>query len=56
GKKSLSSPSANVEFSNVHLKVDSCIGPVWVRSYAQLTISTSQTDSTIATYGDPMPL
>ena len=38
---------------NVHVKVDACMGPVTIRSYAQFAVSTATADNSVFVYSDP---
>ena len=53
GKKDLESSKASITAENVHVKVDACMGPVTIRSYAQLSVSTATSDNTLFVYSDP---
>ncbi|MFE5790232.1 MspA family porin [Rhodococcus erythropolis] len=45
GKKDLEAAKASIMAENVHVKVDACMGPVTIRSYAQFAVSTATSDS-----------
>ncbi|MEI4743812.1 MspA family porin [Rhodococcus erythropolis] len=45
GKKALEAAKASIMAENVHVKVDACMGPVTIRSYAQFAVSTATSDS-----------
>lgn len=45
-----------LDMQDVHLKVDACGGPVTVRSYATLAISTDIQQTQLSVYGDPYVL
>ncbi len=47
GTKKLAGPSAGLAVDGVHVKVDGCLGPVAVRSYVTVAISTPTNDNTI---------
>lgn len=38
----------------VEIKVDGCMGPVSLRSFATATMSTPTADNTTTAYGDPI--
>lgn len=43
--------SAGIKVTQVHIKVDGCVGQSFLRSYATLTGSTKDTDTVISYYG-----
>nr|WP_269432802.1 MspA family porin [Gordonia sp. HS-NH1] len=49
----LAGPSAGLTVDGVHVKVDGCLGPVAVRSYVTVAISTPLNDNTVNVYGKP---
>ena len=53
GKKDLEAAKASVTAENVHVKVDACMGPVTIRSYAQFAVSTAVSDNSVFVYSDP---
>ncbi|OZF30721.1 MspA family porin [Rhodococcus sp. 14-2483-1-2] len=53
GIKDLESSKASITAENVHVKVDACMGPVTVRSYAQFAVSTATSDNSVFVYSDP---
>ena len=53
GIKDLESSKASITAENVHVKVDACMGPVTVRTYAQFAVSTSTSDNSVFVYSDP---
>ncbi|OKA09146.1 hypothetical protein BS618_31265, partial [Rhodococcus erythropolis] len=53
GKKDLEAAKASITAENVHVKVDACMGPVTIRSYAQLAVSTATSDNSLFVYSDP---
>ncbi|WP_206508865.1 MspA family porin [Rhodococcus sp. BGS-1C] len=53
GKKDLEAAKASITVENVHVKIDACMGPVTIRSYAQLSVSTATADNTLFVYSDP---
>jgi len=40
-----------VTLKDTHIKVDGCVGQSFLRSYATLTSSTTDTDDVVAYYG-----
>ncbi|GAC67316.1 MspA family porin [Gordonia soli] len=53
GVKRLAGPRAGLTVDGVHVKVDGCLGPVAVRSYVTVAISTPINDNTVNVYGTP---
>ena len=53
GKKDLKAAKASITAENVHVKVDACMGPVTIRSYAQFAVSTAVSDNSVFVYSDP---
>jgi hypothetical protein len=53
GKKDLESSKASITAENVHVKVDACMGPVTIRSYAQFAVSAATSDNSVFVYSDP---
>lgn len=53
GKKDLEAAKASITAENVHVKVDACMGPVTIRSYAQFAVSTATSDNSVFVYTDP---
>jgi hypothetical protein len=53
GKKDLEAAKASIMAENVHVKVDACMGPVTIRSYAQFAVSTASSDNSVFVYSDP---
>ncbi|WP_234881107.1 MspA family porin [Mycobacteroides salmoniphilum] len=47
---------ARLRVRNMHIKIDACGGPVTVRSFTLLSITTDFTHSSLATYGDPVQI
>lgn len=47
---------AMIDVDNVHVKADGCGGPVTIRAYAFLRISTSTAHTQFAVYGDPIQI
>jgi hypothetical protein len=56
GTKALTGRHASITADQVHIKIDGCMGPVSVRPYAQVSISTPTADNSLAVYGDPIYL
>jgi hypothetical protein len=50
-KKSFKAAPARVTLKDIHIKVDGCAGQSFLRSYATLTSSTTDTDDIVAYYG-----
>ncbi|AFM15578.1 MspA protein [Mycolicibacterium chubuense NBB4] len=50
-KKSFKSAPVRVTLKDIHIKVDGCVGQSFLRSYATLTSSTTDTDDIVAYYG-----
>lgn len=50
-KKSFKAAPVRVTFKDVHIKIDGCVGQSFLRSYATLTSSTTDTDDVVAYYG-----
>ena len=50
-KKSFKSAPVRVTLKDTHIKVDGCAGQSFLRSYATLTSSTTDTDDIVAYYG-----
>lgn len=53
GSKRLAGPKAGITIDGVHIKVDGCLGPVALRAYTRVAISTRLNDDTIHAYGQP---
>jgi hypothetical protein len=56
GTKALTGHNASITADQVHIKIDGCLGPVSLRSYAIVNISTPTADNSLAAYGDPIYL
>ncbi|WP_194836679.1 MspA family porin [Nocardia sp. XZ_19_369] len=56
GTKSLAGRHGSITSDQVHIKIDGCMGPVSLRSYAQVNITTPTADNSLAVYGDPIYL
>jgi hypothetical protein len=50
-KKSFKAAPVRVTLKDNHIKVDGCVGQSFLRSYATLTSSTTDTDDVVAYYG-----
>jgi hypothetical protein len=50
-KKSFKAAPVRVTIKDTHVKVDGCVGQSFLRSYATLTSSTTDTDDIVAYYG-----
>ncbi|MDT5077035.1 MAG: hypothetical protein QOJ80_1672 [Mycobacterium sp.] len=50
-KKSFKAAPVRVTLKDTHIKVDGCVGQSFLRSYATLTSSTTDTDDIVAYYG-----
>ena len=50
-KKTVTGRDVGIKITGVHIKVDSCVGQSFLRSYAPLTSSTADTDAVISYYG-----
>ncbi|MDT5015765.1 MAG: hypothetical protein QOD39_1925 [Mycobacterium sp.] len=50
-KKEFKAAPVRVTLKDTHIKVDGCVGQSFLRSYATLTSSTSDTDDVVAYYG-----
>jgi hypothetical protein len=50
-KKTFKSAPVRVTLKDTHIKVDGCVGQSFLRSYATLTSSTTDTDDVVAYYG-----
>ncbi|MFT3660935.1 MAG: MspA family porin [Gordonia sp. (in: high G+C Gram-positive bacteria)] len=53
GSKQMAGALAGIELDGVHVKVDGCLGPVAVRAYTRVVISTAANDTTVHVYGKP---
>ncbi|UEA60039.1 MspA family porin [Gordonia otitidis] len=53
GTKKLATSTAGTELDDVHVKVDGCLGPVSLRAYVTVAVSTPTHDTTINVYGQP---
>jgi hypothetical protein len=56
GTMALVAHFGHLDMQDVHLKVDACGGPVTVRSYATMAISTDVEQTQLSVYGDPYVL
>jgi hypothetical protein len=50
-KKTFKSAPVRVTLKDTHIKIDGCVGQSFLRSYAVLTSSTTDTDDIVAYYG-----
>jgi MspA protein len=50
-KKTFKAAPVRVTLKDTHIKVDGCVGQSFIRSYATLTSSTTDTDDVVAYYG-----
>ena len=50
-KKTFKAAPVRVTLKDTHVKVDGCVGQSFIRSYATLTSSTTDTDDVAAYYG-----
>ncbi|UVF80047.1 MspA family porin [Gordonia mangrovi] len=53
GTKTLTGATGGLTVDGVHVKVDGCLGPVAVRAYVTVAISTPANDTTVNVYGKP---
>ncbi|GED98879.1 MspA family porin [Gordonia crocea] len=53
GSKALTGPTAGIGLEGVHAKVAGCLGPVSVRAYVRIGLSTPTNDDTFHLYGKP---
>ncbi|WP_067566213.1 MspA family porin [Nocardia acidivorans] len=53
-KKSVIDKRASIYDDQAEVKVDNCMGPVTLRSFATITISTDTADNATTVYGDPI--
>ncbi|MGC4935182.1 MspA family porin [Gordonia sp. DT30] len=53
GSKKLQTGTAGITVDGVHVKVDGCLGPVALRAYVTVSVSTALNDNTINVYGEP---
>ncbi|ATL69593.1 MspA family porin [Nocardia terpenica] len=56
GTKPLADQHGSITVDQSYIKVDSCLGPVTMRTFATATVSTSANDNTVTVYGDPVTL
>ncbi|MEV6772294.1 MspA family porin [Nocardia sp. NPDC051030] len=54
GTKPLATNRASITADQVEVKIDACMGPVTLRSYATARISTPTADNSVTVYGDPI--
>ncbi len=53
GLKRLAGARGAITADGIHIRVDGCLGPVTLRSYVTVAISTPANDTTINVYGQP---
>ncbi|WP_234974327.1 MspA family porin [Williamsia sterculiae] len=53
GTKKLSATTGAINARDVHLRIDGCLGPVVLRAYVTVAISTPTNDDTVNVYGQP---
>ncbi|WP_301546856.1 MspA family porin [Gordonia sp. X0973] len=53
GTKPLTGPKAGLGLEGVHIKVAGCLGPVSLRAYTRIALSTPTNDDTYHLYGQP---
>lgn len=53
GSKKMQTGKAGISADGVHVKVDGCLGPVAVRAYVTVAVSTAFNDNTVNVYGTP---
>ncbi|MDF3284972.1 MspA family porin [Gordonia sp. N1V] len=53
GSKKMQTGKAGITVDGVHVKVDGCLGPVALRAYVTVSVSTALNDNTINVYGKP---
>lgn len=56
GTKPLAAQRGSITAEQVEIKVDACLGPVSLRSFATATIKTATADHAVTVYGDPQVL
>ena len=56
GKKSIKGRIGRIFVHDAHINVDACGGPVSVRLFASLKVSTDNSDDSINAYGEILPL
>ncbi|WP_062993979.1 MspA family porin [Nocardia anaemiae] len=54
GTKALAGAHSSITVDQVQIKIDSCLGPASLRSYAIVSTSTADADNSVAVYGDPI--
>ncbi|MBU3062583.1 MspA family porin [Nocardia sp. NEAU-G5] len=52
--KKLTGAHASVTLDRIQIKIDACMGPVSLRSYAIVSTSTADADNSVAVYGNPI--
>lgn len=53
GTKSLAAAAGAITLNGVHVRVDGCLGPVAIRAYVTVAISTALNDDSVNVYGKP---
>lgn len=53
GSKDLAGARASVSTSNLHVKIDGCLGAVSIRSYSLFAVSTATSDDSLYVYSEP---
>lgn len=53
GEKQMQGSAATIAAHGVHVKVDGCWGPVSVRTFAMVAVSTDTSDDSVYVYSDP---
>ncbi len=53
GTKRLTAASGSITVDDVHIRVDGCLGPVTLRAYVTVAVSTPLNDDTVNVYGLP---
>ena len=53
GTKKLTATTGAITATDVHIKIDGCLGPVTLRAYTTVAVSTPSNDDTVNVYGQP---
>ncbi|MFI5719891.1 MspA family porin [Nocardia sp. NPDC051750] len=56
GEKEVQGPEAFITNRDAHVKIDGCIAPASIRSYAIVAVKSAAADDSVAVYGDPVAL
>lgn len=56
GEKAVEGPEAFITNRDVHVKIDGCLAPASIRSYAIIAVKSAAADDSVAVYGDPVAL